>query len=127
MSSARPVVVLHSRLRPGQEAAYDAEHARVPGDLLAALRAGGVRDWVIWREGHALLHVVDVDDYAALEHHLAGEEANDRWQRAMAVHVAGFDDLDGCPLPAPRSPRLVWSMAEQVAATADSTETRGRR
>src|SRR5688500_17795504 len=97
MSGARRAVVLRSRLRPGQEGAYEAEHERVPDDLLAALDTGGVRDWVIWRDGFELLHLVDVDDYAALEEHLVGNDANDRWQAAMARHVEGFDDLASSP------------------------------
>ena len=114
MSIARRVVVLRSRLRPGSETAYEADHARVPDDLLATLEAGGVRDWVIWRDGSELLHLVDVDDFAALEAHLVGDDVNDRWQAAMAVHMAGFDDLATSPsLPAPVAPRLVWSMAAQ--------------
>ncbi len=117
-TTARPVVVLRSRLRAGQEAAYDAEHARVPDDLLAALRGGGVRDWVIWRDGRELLHLVDVDDFAALQARLAGDEADARWQAAMAAHDDLADPVDQ-PLPAPASPRLVWSLAAQAAVPAE--------
>lgn len=105
--------VLHSVLRPGAEGAYDADHRVVPADLLEALQDHGVRDWVIWREGRDLLHVVDVDDYDALAAAIAEDPANQRWQEQMAVHVEGFRDVDA--LPAPTCPRLVWSLRRQVA------------
>ncbi|MFW6775014.1 L-rhamnose mutarotase [Nocardioides sp. CPCC 205120] len=120
--------VLLSTLRPGHEEAYDAEHARVPDDLLATLRAHGVRDWVIWREERSLLHLVDVDDYPALEAAIADDAANRRWQDRMAVHVEGFTPLT--TLPTPHRPSLVWSLQHQVAgrtvAPRHPSETRSR-
>ncbi|HEU4426066.1 MAG TPA: L-rhamnose mutarotase, partial [Pilimelia sp.] len=56
-------VALHTRLKPGREAEYDAVHAVIPAELDAALRAAGVRTWRIWRDGQDLFHVVEVDDY----------------------------------------------------------------
>lgn len=106
--------ILASTLRPGQEAAYERDHARIPDDLMQALRAGGVRDWAIWRDGRNLLHIVDVDDYDVLSRALEHNAVNDRWQAEMAVHVESFQDLDS--VPALRAPTLVWSMAEQRAA-----------
>ncbi|MDT9592275.1 L-rhamnose mutarotase [Nocardioides zeae] len=105
--------VLHSVLRPGQETAYETEHRVVPDELLTTLRGHGVRDWVIWRDGTDLLHLVDVDDYAALAAAIADDPANLRWQERMAAHVEGFTELDA--LPAPRRPHLVWSLRGQVA------------
>lgn len=114
MSSFRPVVLV-SHLRPGQEAGYEQAHARIPEDLLATLRRVGVRDWTIWREGTTLLHLVDVDDYAAVEDRLVGDPVNGRWQAEMAAYVDGFDDVVEIPVLA--SPGLVWSMRSQVRST----------
>ncbi len=106
--------VLLSRLRPGQEAAYETEHAQIPDELLTLLTGEGVRDWVIWRDGAYLLHLVDVDDYPRLGERLDGNPANDRWQSRMAVHVDCFEEPTA--LPALAAPTLVWSLQDQLAA-----------
>jgi hypothetical protein len=57
-------VALHTVLKAGHEADYDAVHAEIPAALAAKLRASGVRDWRIWRDGPHVFHLVDVEDYA---------------------------------------------------------------
>lgn len=116
MSSFRPVVLL-SWLHEGQEQAYEAAHERIPEDLYQSLSKAGVRDWAIWRDGLALLHLVDVDDYAAFGDRLAGDPVNDRWQREMAAYVERFDVVEEIPLLT--APTLVWSMRAQLAASTD--------
>lgn len=115
MSFFQPVVLL-SVLREGQESAYESAHARIPDDVFAALTRVGVRDWAIWRDGRRLLHLVDVDDYAAVEAGLTGDPVNDRWQAEMAVFVERFEDVT--EIPALAAPTLVWSMRRQAAAEA---------
>lgn len=119
----RPMVerALHTRLRPGAEAAYDALHARVPEDLLRALAHAGVRDWRIWRDGRDVVHLVDVEDYRAMRDHLREHPANVAWQARVTPLQEVVDDYSGGDdgLPA------VWSFAEQLAAadgTAPSSE-----
>lgn len=117
--------VLLSTLRDGREQAYDAEHAVVPDALLALLRGHGVRDWVIWREGRSLLHLVDVDDYDRLAEEIADDPVNVAWQERMAHHVEGFETLDR--LPDLDAPLLVWSLRRQAdASTTPTLETRSR-
>lgn len=116
MSTFRPVVLL-SVLREGQELAYEAAHARVPEDLFQSLTRVGVRDWAIWRQGRTLLHLVDVDDYAAVGDGLADDPVNDRWQAEMAVFVERFEDVTH--IPALDAPTLVWSMRRQAADNTD--------
>lgn len=111
MSTFRPVVLL-SVLREGQEEAYEAAHERIPHDLYEALSRVGVRDWAIWRDGRTLLHLVDVDDYAAVEEGLADDPVNDRWQAEMAEFVERFDEVT--EIPVLDSPTLVWSLRRQV-------------
>ncbi len=105
-------VALHSVLREGQEEAYEREHATVWPDLLAALQRVGVREWIIWRSGRNLFHVVEADDFAdamaALEH----DPVNERWQAHMAAFVDHFEgDPDGA---AGMGLRHVWTLSEQA-------------
>lgn len=115
MNAFRPVVLL-SVLREGQEAAYEAAHERIRDDLYQALTRVGVRDWAIWRDGRILLHLVDVDDYSAVEEGLTDDPVNDRWQAEMAVFVERFDEVT--EIPVLTAPALVWSMRRQFAETA---------
>jgi L-rhamnose mutarotase len=76
-------VALHTRLRPGAEAAYELAHREIPEELLAAIRAAGARDWTIWRSGLDLFHVIDCDDYGRLLADLADLPVNIAWQARM--------------------------------------------
>jgi L-rhamnose mutarotase len=116
MSSFRPVVLV-STLREGLESSYEVAHTRIPEDLYQSLSGAGVRDWAIWRDGRKLLHLVDTDDYAAVEKALVGDPVNDRWQAEMAEYVEGFDVVDA--IPAFSAPTLVWSMRAQAASNTD--------
>jgi L-rhamnose mutarotase len=77
-------VALHTRLRPGAEAAYEAAHREVQAELQAAIRAAGARRWTIWRSGLDLFHVIECDDYANLLSELADLPVNIAWQARMA-------------------------------------------
>ena len=123
MSMFRPVVLV-SVLIEGQEDAYEAAHQRIPVDLHASLTGAGVRDWAIWRDGRTLLHLVDVDDFAAVERKLTGDPVNDRWQAEMAVFVERFEQVTAIPVLS--APTLVWSMRLQDASDTkrDASTTR---
>ncbi|WP_066299925.1 L-rhamnose mutarotase [Arthrobacter luteolus] len=88
-------IALHTRLKPGREAEYDAVHARIPANLDAALREAGVSSWRIWRSGLDLFHVVEADDYAAMRRFLASHPANLPWQAQMAELLDVQDDYSG--------------------------------
>ncbi|MFC7615650.1 L-rhamnose mutarotase [Actinokineospora soli] len=88
-------MALHTRLKPGRELDYEREHAVIPADLDAALRAAGVRSWRIWRDGLDLFHVVEVDDYRAMRKALADHPANVPWQARMAELLDVADDYSG--------------------------------
>jgi L-rhamnose mutarotase len=104
----RPGVALHSVLRAGSEERYDADHARIPDDLLAAQRRAGIRDWRIWRSGRDVFHLVDCDDFAGAAAALEDDPANVRWQAAIGELVHHFERAgDGPELP------LVWRMSDQ--------------
>ena len=102
---------LHTRLHAGATEAYDALHARVPEDLLVALREAGVREWRIWRSGRDVFHLVDCDDYAAMREHLREHPANLAWQAQVTPLQSTPDDYSGDDDGLP----FVWSLATQVS------------
>ncbi|MSS00060.1 L-rhamnose mutarotase [Arthrobacter sp. BL-252-APC-1A] len=88
-------IALHTRLKPGREAEYDAVHATIPADLDAAMREAGVASWRIWRSGLNLFHVVEAQDYTAMRRFLAAHPANIPWQARMAELLDVQDDYSG--------------------------------
>lgn len=104
---------LHTRLHADATEAYDTLHARVPDDLLQALKDAGVRDWRIWRDGRDVFHVVDCDDYAAMREHLRDHPANIAWQAQVTPLQSTPDDYSGNDDGLP----FVWSFARQYAET----------
>jgi L-rhamnose mutarotase len=88
-------IALHTRLKPGAAEAYEAAHANIPEELVSALRSAGVRNWRIWRSGDELFHLVEVEDYQAMRHALAGHPANIPWQERMSALLAVEDDYSG--------------------------------
>lgn len=88
-------IALHTRLKEGKEAEYDAVHARISDDLDAALRTAGVTAWNIWRSGRELFHVVEVADYQAMRKELALDPVNIKWQAVMAELLEVEDDYSG--------------------------------
>ncbi|MFC0546834.1 L-rhamnose mutarotase [Kutzneria chonburiensis] len=99
-------VALHTRLKPGREADYEAVHAVIPTELDAALREAGVHSWRIWRSGRDLFHLVEVDDYAHMRSFLEEHPANVPWQARMAELLEVQDDYSG----AEPSVNLVWAL-----------------
>ncbi|MET4002058.1 L-rhamnose mutarotase [Arthrobacter sp. UYCu511] len=88
-------IALHTRLKPGKEAEYDAVHARISDELDAALRTAGVTAWNIWRSGRELFHVVEVADYQAMRKELARNPINTAWQALMSELLEVEDDYSG--------------------------------
>jgi L-rhamnose mutarotase len=77
-------VALHTRLKPGAEAEYEAAHREVPSELVEALEAAGLQEWTIWRSGLDLFHVIDCTGYAQLLRSVAALPVNVAWQERMA-------------------------------------------
>ncbi|MCC8907795.1 L-rhamnose mutarotase [Curtobacterium sp. GD1] len=105
-------ILTRTRLRAGSEAAYERVHASVPPALAARLRAAGVQDWTIWRDGQDLVHLVEVDDYRAMRRALADDPVNAEWQAVVNPLLEADDDYSGSDDGIPR----VWSLADQVDA-----------
>jgi L-rhamnose mutarotase len=79
------LVALHSGLRAGSEADYDAVHERIPGELIEAHRRVGIHDWRIWRSGRNLFHLAECDDFRAAIRELEHEPANERCCRSSGA------------------------------------------
>jgi L-rhamnose mutarotase len=77
-------IALHTRVRADRIEEYEAAHRTVPAELTAAIRAGGARQWTIWRSGADLFHVIDCKDYATLLAYLNSQPVNAVWQARMA-------------------------------------------
>jgi L-rhamnose mutarotase len=88
-------VALHTRLKPGAEAAYEAAHRDIPEELSGAIRAAGVRSWTIWRSGLDLFHVIDCDDYRGMLAKLERLPVNVTWQARMAELLDVVHDYCG--------------------------------
>lgn len=99
-------IALHTVLKAGREGDYDRIHATIPAELDAALRAAGVHQWRIWRDGRDLFHVVDCDDYKAMRAALRDHPANIPWQARMAELLEVEDDYSGRD----SGMRAVWSL-----------------
>src|SRR5439155_25369699 len=98
MAAETTRIALHTRLRPGTEAEYERAHQQVPAELVAAIRAAGVREWTIWRSGLDLFHLVDCADYPRLLAELADLPVNIAWQARMAelLDVVHDYSAEGC-------------------------------
>jgi L-rhamnose mutarotase len=74
--------VLH--VRPERIDEYLAAHREVWPEMLEALRAAGIRNYTIFRQGNSVFGYFEADDLEAAARSLASEEVNARWQDAMA-------------------------------------------
>ncbi|MEC3915880.1 L-rhamnose mutarotase [Nocardia sp. CDC160] len=102
-------IALHTRLKPGSEAEYEAAHRAVPAELVAAIRAAGATEWTIWRSGTDLFHVIDCESYDKLLGELAGLPVNIEWQRHMATFLAVPHDYSDGDAGLP----VVWELAHE--------------
>jgi L-rhamnose mutarotase len=88
-------VGLHTRLKPGVEAAYDAAHAAVWPELLQAIRDAGFTRWLIFRDGREVFHAIDCENYERGIAELAANPINQRWQLEMAQYMEVTHDYSG--------------------------------
>jgi L-rhamnose mutarotase len=108
-------IALHGTLREGREVEYERAHRVVPPDLLALFHRAGIEDWVIWRSGREVFHLVECDDFEAAVKVIEQDPADQAWQRAMADYVERFAaNADGA---AGMGLTRIWAMSEQDQAT----------
>lgn len=72
------------RVRPDRIDDYLAAHRAVWPEMLDALRASGIRNYTIFRDGTNVFGYFEADDVEASAAYMAAQEVNARWQDAMA-------------------------------------------
>ncbi len=78
----RTAFVLH--VKPEKVDEYVEAHRNVWPEMLDALRAAGIRNYTIYRNGNEMFGYFEADDLEAAARHMAAQEVNARWQDAMA-------------------------------------------
>ncbi len=108
-------IALHTVLKPGEEGAYDAVHVAIPDPVARTLRAAGVRDWRIWRDGRHVFHLVEVEveDYARLRAALRDDPDSIAWQNTLGPLL---DQPDPCP-GVDSGLALLWTLSHQLGDT----------
>ena len=66
-------------VRPGYEEEYKKRHDEIWPDMLAALRAAGIRNYNIFRHGLTLFGYFETDDLEATKAALRASETDRRW------------------------------------------------
>jgi L-rhamnose mutarotase len=72
------------RVRPDKLDEYVEAHRQVWPELLAALRAAGIRNYTIYRHGNEMFGYFESDDLEAAAAYMEAQAVNARWQDAMA-------------------------------------------
>lgn len=71
-------------LKPGADPVeYKRRHDEIWPEMVAALRAAGLRNYSIFRDGSKLFAYVEVDDFERARQILATDPVNARWQEYM--------------------------------------------
>ncbi|MFB7843903.1 L-rhamnose mutarotase [Microbacterium sp. NPDC056052] len=102
---------LHSTIRADAIDDYVAQHRRIPDDLQGVFDRVGVIDWVIWRSGDRLFHLVDCDDIDDVMRRIGESPENEAWQRDIGRFVSRFHGPDGQDDAAPLAE--VWALSTQ--------------
>jgi L-rhamnose mutarotase len=72
------------QVKPDRVDEYVEAHREVWPEMLAALRAAGIRNYTIFRAGNEMFGYFEADDLEAAARYLASQEVSARWQDAMA-------------------------------------------
>jgi L-rhamnose mutarotase len=72
------------RVKPDRVDEYVRAHREVWPELLAALKAAGIRNYTIFRADNEMFGYFEADDLERAEAYLAAQEVSTRWQDAMA-------------------------------------------
>lgn len=104
-------IALHSVIADGAVDQYRSHHARIPDDLRDLFADAGIHDWIIWRSGRNLFHLVECDDFDGAMRIVDAAPANAAWQADIGRFVEGFHGPDGEDgfLPIEQ----VWSLENQ--------------
>jgi L-rhamnose mutarotase len=72
------------RVRPDKIEEYVDAHRAVWPEMLDALRAAGIRNYTIFRDGNQMFGYFEADDLEATARYLARQNVSTRWQDDMA-------------------------------------------
>jgi L-rhamnose mutarotase len=86
------------QVRPDRIDDYVEAHRAVWPEMLAALKAAGIRNYTIFRAGNEVFGYFEADDLTAAAAFLADQEVSSRWQDAMAELLVERVPDEG-PLP----------------------------
>jgi L-rhamnose mutarotase len=81
-------------VQPDKLVEYKRLHEKVWPDLLADMRAAGIRNYSIFADGPELFGYLECDNWAAVNAALAKSDANRRWQEFMRGYLATPLDPD---------------------------------
>jgi L-rhamnose mutarotase len=73
------------QVKPDKIDEYVEAHRNVWPEMLAALRAAGIRNYSIFRHGTEVFGYFEADDLAAAAAHMEAQDVSSRWQDAMAA------------------------------------------
>ncbi|HRF58575.1 MAG TPA: L-rhamnose mutarotase [Fimbriimonadaceae bacterium] len=81
-------VCFHLKVRPDRWDEYRRHHEAVWPEVLAALKAAGIRNYSIfaWRDGHEF-GFLECDDWEAVQRDLAASKAVAQWEAFMADYL----------------------------------------
>lgn len=82
-------VCFHLQVKPERLADYKRIHQAVWPDLLAELKAAGIRNYSIfyWQDGHEF-GFLECDDWADAQRRLGQSDTVRRWENLMAEYLA---------------------------------------
>jgi L-rhamnose mutarotase len=102
-------VTLHTRLKAGKEADYEAIHQVIPPALDALLRQHGVTSWRIYRKDRDLFHIVECKNYNDLLAAINKHPINIAWQQQMGEFLEVTHDYDK---PGENKLNMVWQLPD---------------
>ena len=101
------VRAVRTRLKPGMEESYDQLHSVVPDELAADLVRRGHTEWLIFRHGQDLFHVIFTDGRESTAGDERGEAGATDYRALVSSHLEAVEGDAMSP-----SLSLVWSLSE---------------
>jgi L-rhamnose mutarotase len=72
------------RIKPGTEEEYKRRHDEIWPEMLELIRAAGIRNYTIFRQGTTLFNYLECDDWQAVLDRLAKSDVSARWGEYMS-------------------------------------------
>lgn len=100
------VRAIRTRLKAGMEEAYDEAHRVVPPEVAEDLAERGYTEWLIFRHGQDLFHVITTEGEEPPRSQRT-EEIGERWQAFIGPHLEPVEGDAGTV-----DMHLVWSLSK---------------